>query len=278
MDKIDKIRDSIIQHGKDSDRVYLLKYHDDEPLSLIQQLNKFCSENGYGKVIAKVPGQASPYFLLDGYVQEAFIPGFFRGGKNVFFMAKYFDEERSTLDKKNLDVFSVQLSGKSGIDEIMLPPDCDFKITSPQNCEEMAGLYRAVFETYPFPIHDPEYLRQTMKHGEVMYFGVWKRDQLVALSSAEIDAVNFNAEMTDFAVLPEMRGNKLGRFLLQKMEDEMVLLGYKTLYTIARLQSPGMNKTFLDQGYLFSGLLKNNTNISGQIESMNVYYKNIQKW
>jgi hypothetical protein len=37
-----------------------------------------------------------------------------------------------------------------------------------------------------------------------------------------------------------------------------------------------MNITFSKLGYKYGGLLKNNTNISGAIESMNVWYKEIQ--
>jgi len=49
--------------------------------------------------------------------------------------------------------------------------------------------------------------------------------------------------------------------------------GIKTAYTIARAMSAGMNVTFSKTGYRFGGRLKNNTNISGNIESMNVWYK-----
>ncbi len=83
--------------------------------------------------------------------------------------------------------------------------------------------------------------------------------------------------MTDFAVLPEYRGHRLAYFLLQKMEQHLTEQKYQTVYTIARLNSPGMNKTFINHGYRFSGVLTNNTNISGQIESMNVYYKKLMK-
>ncbi len=59
------------------------------------------------------------------------------------------------------------------------------------------------------------------------------------------------------------------------MEIEMKNQGMKTLYTIARLNSIAMNLTFLRSNYKYSGTLIKNTNISGQIESMNVYYKQI---
>jgi beta-lysine N6-acetyltransferase len=54
--------------------------------------------------------------------------------------------------------------------------------------------------------------------------------------------------MTDFAVLPECRGNRPGFTLAAFMEDEMNKAGIKTAYTIARLAEPGMNLTFMKGG------------------------------
>ncbi len=137
---------------------------------------------------------------------------------------------------------------------------------------KMAEIYRRVFATYPFPIHDPEYLQSTM-HGATVYFGVWKDGKIAALSSAEMDPRSGSVEMTDFATLPEYRGNGLALFLLQKMEEEMKSRGIRSLYTIARAYSFGMNITFARNGYRFGGTLTNNTNICGNLESMNVWYK-----
>ena len=39
--------------------------------------------------------------------------------------------------------------------------------------------------------------------------------------------------------------------------------------------SAGMNITFSKNGYKYGGTLVNNTDISGQIESMNVWFKNL---
>jgi hypothetical protein len=36
-----------------------------------------------------------------------------------------------------------------------------------------------------------------------------------------------------------------------------------------------MNSTFASAGYLFGGMLPNNTNISGSMESMNIWYKKL---
>ncbi|MDD2310679.1 MAG: hypothetical protein PHH91_13970, partial [Desulfuromonadaceae bacterium] len=39
----------------------------------------------------------------------------------------------------------------------------------------------------------------------------------------------------------------------------------------------GMNITFARDGYSFGGTLTNNTNISGSLESMNVWYKTLSR-
>jgi hypothetical protein len=59
------------------------------------------------------------------------------------------------------------------------------------------------------------------------------------------------------------------------MEEAMQRQGIKTLFTIARLASIPMNKTFLRFGYQYSGTFINNTQIAGRIESMNLLYKHI---
>lgn len=275
MDQIEKIGLSVIQHGKFNNRIYLLKYNEDGNSDLLVRMDELACKNEYGKIIAKVPASAQTFFLMNGYSQEAYIPSFFEGQEDVSFMVKYFDDARLIIDNQSLSVFAKLLSMPVNSKEEMPPARFDFSIADRKHIDEMAELYRQVFKTYPFPITDAAYLKETMDDGKVIYFGVWDRGKLVGLSSAEMDIKNRNAEMTDFAVLPEYQGHKLAFFLLKKMEHEMKLKHFKTLYTIARLESPGMNRTFINCGYKFSGLLKNNTNISGQIESMNVYYKNI---
>jgi putative beta-lysine N-acetyltransferase len=158
--------------------------------------------------------------------------------------------------------------------EVWLGNRFQFHRPGVHDVEQMALLYQKVFQSYPFPIHRPEYLRQTMGQN-VSYFGIWEQDKLIALASSEMDPESLNAEMTDFAVLPEYRGNQFALFLLMEMELEMKLRGIKTAYTIARLKSMGMNRTFYKAGYQYRGTLINNCHISGSLESMNVWSKKL---
>jgi putative beta-lysine N-acetyltransferase len=147
-------------------------------------------------------------------------------------------------------------------------------ILGESDSDEIASVYKRVFKSYPFPIHDPNYIRKTMRDN-LRFFGIREQESLIALSSSEMDPMEKNAEMTDFATLPEARGKRTAYYLLRAMENEMKREGIVTLYTIARLNSLPMNKTFLKHGYSYSGTLINNTNIAGRIESMNVLYKHL---
>ena len=70
-------------------------------------------------------------------------------------------------------------------------------------------------------------------------------------------------------------GQGFATILLEAMEDEMQYRDMATAYTIARAPSFGMNITFARMGYGFAGRLINNTNIGGQFEDMNVWYKHL---
>jgi putative beta-lysine N-acetyltransferase len=107
----------------------------------------------------------------------------------------------------------------------------------------------------------------------IVYFGVWQGETLVALSSAEMDLAAGSAEMTDFATLPEHRGQGLATGLLTVMEQEMEKRGLHTLFTIARAVSFGMNITFARRGFRYGGTLTRNTQISGCLECMNIWHK-----
>jgi len=96
---------------------------------------------------------------------------------------------------------------------------------------------------------------------------------LVAAASAEMDEDSGNVEMTDFATLPSHRGRSMAQHLLAEMESALSGSSIQTAYTIARALSAGMNITFSKAGYRFGGTLINNTQISGRIEPMNVWYK-----
>ncbi len=275
-DKITMIGKSIIHYGEYNDRIYLMKLHNDDFNSITNTLDDIASQYGYSKIIAKVPSCAKDIFLNKKYLLEATIPDFYSKAQSAYFMSKYFSYERSVMKNKDEieKVLKTSLKKQETYCEIILPDTFKFRQAQLGDASDMAKLYEKVFDSYPFPIFDPSYIDKTMKEN-IQYYGIWDNDKIVALSSSEMDITSLSVEMTDFATLPEYRGNGFALFLLNKMEKEMKKTGMKTAFTIARAISYGMNSTFAKQGYIFSGTLKNNTNISGNLESMNVWYKKL---
>lgn len=274
-DIVETICNSIVQHGKNSDRVYIMKIGTKNTAGLIKTVNELAKKNKYSKIFAKIPSAMLAEFLKDGYVREAFIKGYYNGKEDAFLIGKYLLEERSVLNNK-FEIESIISTANSKKNTLPSQTNKQYEliICSKKHSREMADIYKLVFKSYPFPIHDPKYIEQTMDDN-VIYFGAVYNNKIIALASSEMDKQAQSVEMTDFATLPQHLGNGIALALLKKMEQEMMNRRIITAYTIARAESPGMNITFAKNEYKYCGTLVNNTNISGQIESMNVWVKKL---
>ncbi|WP_244603362.1 putative beta-lysine N-acetyltransferase [Methanococcoides sp. NM1] len=267
MDSIEKIGNSIIQHGRYNDRIYLMKLDSADMPSLLDEMDALAEKENYSKIFTKVPESFKELLCNHNYLCEASIPRFYDGKEAAVIMSKFLDDKRSTnyLAEVHEDVIKTAFSKEKGLGSA-LPFEYSIRKCDKQDIKQMADVYQETFETYPFPIHDPNYLLKTMEDN-VVYFGVFKDEKAVALSSAEIDYDHSAVEMTDFATLPEFRGKGLSSHLLMKMEEEMKAMGISTAFTIARASSYGMNIVFAKCNYEYCGRLVNNTNISGNIKA-----------
>jgi len=277
-DIIEKIGNSTIQHGKYNDRIYLMKLDPKNVEDIVEEVTKLASKKEYSKIFAKIPENSLQTFIKAGFDEEAFIPEFYHGKEKAVFLAKYLSSDRKSVDTEtrlviNKNINIAKSKAGRGVDK-NLPNGYKLKQIPESDIDQLASLYKVVFPTYPFPIHDPEYLKEVMAT-HVDFFGVYQGSKLIAASSAEMDLKSKNAEMTDFATDPDYLGHGLALFLLDLMDKYMMDKKFPTVYTIARSMSPGMNITFAKLGYQFTGTLINNTNISGSIESMNVWYKGL---
>ena len=277
-DVIEKIGNSLIQHGKHNQRIYLMHYDVVDQDKIFIRFDELIKAHNYTKIFVKIPQYSESIFIDNGFTTEASIPNFFECNKCLF-MGKFLSKKRSVLNgNKNSLIKAVLLlaSKKKSIKNCLvnLPEKYKFKILSERHADQLSRLYKFVFKSYPFPIFDKKYLLKTMQKN-VVYFGFFRDKKLVAASSSEVDLASNSVEMTDFATHPDFRGENLSFFLLERMEKRMKKENIKTSYTIARSLSYGMNITFNKSSYRFAGTLVNNTNIAGKIESMNVWYKSL---
>ncbi|RBP65350.1 beta-lysine acetyltransferase [Alkalibaculum bacchi] len=273
-DIIEKLGNCTIHHGKSNNRIYLMDYNSKDENIIIDRIEDLAEKEEYSKIVLKIPENAIQQFLERAYHIEGQIPRYFMGKENCIFLSKFLLPERGKSDKehiykKNIDIARTKLQ--------VLPESLHSNFTlqkmDEKRAPEMVALYKKVFLSYPFPIFDTHYIIDTMKDN-IAYFGIYYNKELIALSSSEISYKYKNAEMTDFAINPEYRGKGLAKHLLNTMEKEMKNQGIQTVYSIARSLSLPMNCTFSSVGYKYGGTLLNNTQISGQIESMNIWYKN----
>jgi len=273
-DRVERMGRSVLQHGNLNDRVYLMKAAADDVPSLVPRLDALAREHGYSKLFAKVGDSVLEPFLAAGYEIEASVPGFYRSREDGHFLGKYPSPERAV--EPDPDRVKAVLAACSTSRRALppLPSRYRLEVLDERHCEPLAALYAEVFDSYPFPIDDPEFLARTMA-ADTRYFGVFESIDLVAASSAEMDPAGENAEMTDFATLQSARRQGLAGHLLARMEAEMPRFGIRTLYTIARAVSYGMNLTFARLGYAYAGRLIANTQIMGRFESMNVWFKRL---
>jgi len=274
-DIIKKIGRSLIQHGPYNRRVYLMKLDVQDMPHILPVLEHLAHENQYEKIMTKVPSACKAVFENQGYLEEAVIPEYFDTHEHAVFMCKYLSPDRRKLTEHSQikDILSLARQYIQHPSKKDLSPSMHIRLCHPEDADKMSQVFKSVFKTYPFPIFDTEYLATIIKSEQARYFCIEQDRQINAIAAAEIDSDPKGVEMTDFATLPECRGQGLAGILLEKMERAMVAQGLKTAFSIARALSPAMNIIFASNGYAFGGTLVNNTNISGRIESMNVWYK-----
>jgi putative beta-lysine N-acetyltransferase len=268
--------DSVIQHGHFNNRVYVMKLAPAEIPDILRFTDALAHKEGYTKIFVKVPESSVEIFSNDGYISEATVPSFYRGNEPAVFMGKYLDPKRKETPDETIiaNVLSDAFSHAGERPTYNVPDGFSLMHGHAGDADDIAALFRSIFPTYPFPIDDPDYIRETMQ-GSIRYFLIRKSHLLAAVASCEIDAENLNAEVTDFATGPLFRGRGFASLLLHAMETELKKEGIRLAYTICRAGFRPINTVFAGAGYEFGGTLPNNTNICGSVESMNIWYKKL---
>lgn len=277
IDIIEKKDGFTLHHGMDSDRIYVMSYDPSHSKTMLDYVRKLGKEKDYGKIIVKAR-EADRELLLDaGFTKEGEIQGYYKGTTTCLFMVKYLKPDRRGVRQKAKILNAIDKAKEKKIDQDTYKlPNYTFRLLSEKDIGQMIKVYEDVFDSYPFPIYNSDYIKKTMM-ADCQYYGVFDQEDLIGLSTCEINHKEKNVEMTDFAVLPSYRGHNLAKALLVIMEKAMIEKGISTHYTIARSQSLPMNMTFSSLGYEYSGTLWNNTQIAGNIESMNIWVKQISQ-
>ncbi|MBY0122728.1 putative beta-lysine N-acetyltransferase [Bacillus sp. S/N-304-OC-R1] len=227
------------------------------------------------KLIIKGRIEQLPMLFNNGYTCEAIIDRYFLGSQMYFFCKYYTDERRTSSKWKNEDdIIENVIKLEQPFKNTEPPQEYTLKKLTPEDANNLASLYKEVFQIYPTPLNDPNYIIDTMTDGTI-YYGFLCDDKIVSAASAEVNSFYSNAELTDCATLPQHRKHGLMKILLEKLELELKSNGVYCAYSIARALSFGMNAALHQLGYQYRGRLANNCYIYDKLEDMNVWVKDL---
>lgn len=227
------------------------------------------------KLIIKARMEDTISLFEFGLQPEAIVDHYFRGS-NAYFYTKYYIADRKKNDHwMTEDAIIHSIYQLDHVQQNLTPPkDYEIKKADENQAAKLSALYRQVFQIYPTPLNDPEYIKKTMQGGTIYYVFLHQGD-IVSAASAEINDFYKNAELTDCATLPEHRKYGLMKILLNELEGELIKKGIFCSYSIARSLSFGMNAALYQLGYSYRGRLVNNVYIYDKLEDMNMWVKNL---
>ncbi len=258
-------------------RIKVLGYEPDRIESLNAEIEQQARQLGITKLIIYAKKADVPAFLRLGYRQEGRIDGFFNG-ENAQMLARFLTMERATSVAPELAEEILRICQAKAGSRVMAspPPGFSLRPAGEEDADELARLYRMVFATYPTPMDNPGYIRQTMRKN-TYYLVIETDERIVCAASAEVTPEFGSAELTDCATHPDYLGKGLLQPLFVGLEEKMRDNGVFYLYTLTRAQSHGMNVTAAKLGYHYRGRLVNNCTIYSGFEDMNIWVKPLKE-
>ncbi|MGP4079691.1 putative beta-lysine N-acetyltransferase [Pseudalkalibacillus sp. R45] len=238
--------------------------------SIHKQVMRLLDEHPFTKVIVKSRQEDWKTFLELGYQFEALYTGYYNGS-DAYSMALFSENSRRTSDYWIFEDETLQ-QVKEIKCTLDVPSASGYTIRKAEekDAKELSNLYQAVFEIYPTPMNDPDYIAKLMKHDSIFYVAEYE-GKIVSAASADINRKYHNAELTDCATLPEHRKNGLMKILIAKLENELKEQKIFCSYSIARALSFGMNAVFHQRKYAYKGRFTKNCNIFNKLEDMNLW-------
>ena len=94
-DHVETLGRSLVQHGPLNDRIYLMRLHRPDLPALLPALERLARDRRYGKILARIPADASAAFKAGGYAPEVVVPGMMAAAQDGLFVTRYLSSERS---------------------------------------------------------------------------------------------------------------------------------------------------------------------------------------
>lgn len=256
-------------------RLKILDYECSDYPGMLQRLAWLASSNSFDKIFVKARAKDFQQFLSHGYMNEGVLRYYFNG-EDAYVLSRFSSLKRassSDLIRESEMIEDIIYNSKPS-PKRELPKDVAIVHAKEEHIPQLVFIYRQVFETYPSPLTNPDYIKSVMKRNTHFVLAL-ANGEPIAAASADVNEKHSNAEMTDCATVKEAQGQGIMQFLLAELEAKARSMNIKTAYSLARSLSPGMNKSFFRLKYEYSGRLINNCDIFGEFEDLNIWVKRL---
>ena len=233
---IDKVKIYLDHMNK---RVKILN-SDSISIQTLEKIKDFASVNQAGKILCNTVLSEVKLFTQAGFCIEGKIDGFFKG-EDAYCVSYFMDSKRrisespEQKDKVIAQCFMPNNRHTAGGNNTLF---YSIRTATQSDIGEIVALFSTVFSTYPTPVYDEEYIRQTM-NGKILYKVAESEGKIIGMASADMDMENMNAEMTDCATYPDYRGKGVLSNIICELEAELKNRSFITLYSLSRAVNCG---------------------------------------
>ena len=256
-------------------RLKVLDYTCKNYSNMLKRLAWLAEANCFDKIFIKAHHDDFQDFLSHGYMMEGILRYYFNGN-DAYVLSRFSSAQRAEspdLVEESKLIEEIIYESKPA-PQRKIPSDIKIIKADKGHISQLVYIYRQVFETYPSPLTNPDYIKSVMDRN-VHFVLATQGDEPVAAASADISQKYSNAELTDCATVPALQGKGVMQFILQELEEILKQKNILTSYTLARAKSVGMNKSFFRLNYEYSGRLIKNCDIYGEFEDLNIWVKRI---
>ena len=274
---IENIDGALVYHGNMHNRIYFSEAENINLDNLLQKMKDLAKKKRYEKILGKASEKGLKVLKSQGFILEAKIPGLYNGSVDGYFLADYTNEKRHVNDEKIMKTIATvktiaEAANKPNTDShFLLPENLDIKELSSADFPLLEELHQKAYKYHPHQIKDAAYFSK-LKNLNHQFYGLFQNGELLVSAILSVNSSESNVEIVDFVTHPDYRGQNLSYFLVQDIKNKMDKLGCKTIYTMVRSTSYGLNITFSKHGFILAGTLINNCIVRDAMESMNVWY------
>lgn len=274
---IENIDGALVYHGNMHNRIYFSEAENVNLDNLLQKMKDLAKKKRYEKILGKASEKGLNVLKSQGFIVEAKIPGLYNGSVDGYFLADYTNEKRHVNDEKIMKTIATvktiaEAANKPNTDShFLMPENLDIKELSSADFPLLEELHQKAYKYHPHQIKDAAYFSK-LKNLNHQFYGLFQNGELLVSAILAVNSSESNVEIVDFVTHPDYRGQNLSYFLVQDIKNKMDKLGCKTIYTMVRSTSYGLNITFSKHGFILAGTLINNCMVRDAMESMNVWY------